>query len=228
MKLNKKNLIAAVLLMAITSTSSIYAADNPINRGFYIGGQIGVADYDLIGNNNSWSDTYSITHDPRVSGRLSLGYKFNKFISEELGADIYHTATREMDLGKAQIWPMPGQIYTSTFSQFYALDLMTKVSMPITKGFSFFIKGGPALVHVHYSAPQSTLPPASSVWQWSWKSGSQVFITGRTAAGFSLNVSKKSAVTLSVSHVFGIGNTYDDRNYLPDVDTASIGYVYQF
>ena len=225
MKLNKKSLIAAVLLMALTSASSVYADDNPINKGFYIGGEIGVAGYDRFGNVPD-STTYSIEKDPRVSGRITAGYQFNQYLSEELGFDIYHTATRVMDLGKAVFIATPGQVYRSTFSQFYAFDLMTKVSMPITKRVNVFVKGGPALVHVYYSKPTSTMPPTVSLWQWNWPAGANNFFTGKLSAGVSYQISNKTALTLTAAHVFGIGNDYSNRNYLPEIDSATFGFVY--
>lgn len=138
MRLKNKLLMAMTLCMAFSP--SIFAYAHPgyyaskKNSGFYIGGQLGGCDLHYNSDDFKSAQISSIK-DQGLGGRLALGYDLNSNVGFECGVTLYESPEFKINQGE-----------TLRFDQ-SSLDLLGKLSLPVTSNLKFYTKGGVSFVH---------------------------------------------------------------------------------
>ncbi|WP_423062776.1 outer membrane beta-barrel protein [Candidiatus Paracoxiella cheracis] len=233
----KQIVIGAAAVAAVGFSATTLAANG---SGFYLRGQAG---YGWVGKESQTiklpplrSNAASLT--PTVStlgnkghgfaGRAAVGYALNQYLSVETGFTHYSDFKR--NLGEMQVRNsagLSGIQNAQAKTSLYAFDLMAKGTIPFDNFYAF---GGVGVADVH--AKSYALNSISSFGNISkpiqiWDASQKDFIRPKVAAGVGYNITQHIAVDVSYSRVFGRGKV-SERNYLPDLNLASVGLTYKF
>lgn len=159
-----------------------------------------------------------------LTGRIAAGYTINQYFSVETGFNLYHPITRALTI-VSNIVPLPKNTTSFSKTSLFSLDLMGKATIPLNKFFAF-AEVGAAFVHAKNNAVISNafdVPVVTFI-----KPNSKGFIRPKVGAGFGYNLNSNLAIDISYSRIFGKGGSIDSPNFLPSLNTATIGLTYKF
>lgn len=237
--------VSGVALAGALDNGSAYAQPAPVDatkgNGFYVRGQVGYGFVDGKGAEHATFNNQAIKFGPRdkkndgVTGRVAVGYDFNKYLGLEAGFGMFSSYNREFT---ATGVGLPGQKVlgnAETKTSLYAADLLAKATLPIDN-FYAFVEGGAAYVHAHYNAlnvpfvNKSVHPVITGVSN-EWKSGSNGSIRPKAGVGVGYKISDNVGVDVSYDRIFATGNnskTITDKAYVPNINTVMLGLTYKF
>jgi opacity protein-like surface antigen len=183
------------------ATASPYADSSFNAAGFVIGLEGGYAD-------THW-DNLAVTHlsisDSGFAGRAFLGYDFNQYFGVESGFIFLPDAKFSVD-----------NIDADAKIRNYAIDLLAKVSVPVTSGFKLYAKAGAGYFNSKLS---SSLPGEEG------QTNSHVGPAFGVGAGY--EVVPNLTINLSWMRYSGHGKVFSD-NYQPNPDVVLLGLSYKF
>lgn len=226
--------VAATAAFGLCTGALAGSPDQPNNSGIYVRGEAGygwaasksdqviafpagtiapLGVQPTISTNNKKSHGFT--------GRVAVGYDFNQYLGVESGFTWFHPAYRTLTFVGAPA--VAGTTTGSTKTSLYAVDLMGKATIPFNN-FYAFVEGGAAYVHVKHSALSANFigTPVNF-----WQSGSKGFVRPKVGAGIGYNISSNLAVDVSYARIFGKGSI-TNPNYLPNLNTTTVGLTYKF
>lgn len=202
----KKSVIAttvgiAALGMSAAALANGYGSNgftSSSDAGFVIGAQAGYGD-------THWNDFFSVfpgvsTDHTGFAARGFVGYDINKCFGIEAGYTYLPTTTLSANGQSADI-------------DSYGLDLLGKISLPITPVFKIYAKAG--LGYLHASADNNL------------GGGSQSHTGPAYGVGAAYEVIPNLSVDAGWLRYSGQGNL-SDSNYIPQADVALVGLSYKF
>jgi len=203
------NINRTLITMVLTALTGQTFAANASYPHLYLQGQFGYAD-----THGGFSDFFKrifgldrVSDSQGVTGRVSGGYALNHFLAVEMGVGAY-PSTKIIAYNKT---------VRNEINDIYDIDLIARLSinLPFTDNFSFFVQGGPTLVHTHHTKSYYA------------KETSGFIATGKAAIGLNYNFCEPLGINLLVGHIFEHGDIYDN-NYSPAIDTIMLGLSYRF
>lgn len=217
-----KSVIATTVGIAALGMSAAALANGSFNApassgvfgnsgaGFVVGVQGGYANThwsNLDGFVNTLFGTnVSSTDDDGFAARGFIGYDFNKFFGLEAGYTYLPTSTTTITVA--------GNSASGDIDS-YGLDLLGKISVPVTPVFKIYAKAGLGYLHASTSGnlfagagPSSHTGPAYGV-------------------GASYEIVPNLAIDASWLRYSGQGDV-SSSNYIPEADVALIGLSYKF
>ncbi|MFT3741488.1 MAG: outer membrane beta-barrel protein [Gammaproteobacteria bacterium] len=176
------------------ATPPAYAA---ADAGFIIGLQGGYG-------NTHWDNIDNNISSTGFAGRGYLGYQFNPFFGIESGFTYLPKATDDIN----------GVDFDVTN---YAIDLLGKLSWPVTPGFSLYAKAGVAYLNSNVS---TNLIGVDST--------SRSHVGPAYGVGAQYEIIPNLALSVDWMRFSGDGDVTDFNNYQPQQDAAFVGLSYKF
>jgi opacity protein-like surface antigen len=222
-KINKTFLSSILSLMIFSS--SIYAAEN----GIYAGGQLGWADSNYTPKSLNiiyvpttyQSTTYYLTgstspeiNKAKAGARIFVGDQVNRFIAFEGGYTNY---------GYPEAINLYGYENLREPMSESAFDAQAKLSLPVSKRFNLYAKGGLAYVMTqHFSSSATTDGSALSfLTSFQYSEDDITALRPVYGAGISFDLTKSLSTDISWSQIIG-------GNNVPTTNFAAIGLTLHF
>ncbi|MBB71380.1 MAG: hypothetical protein CMF50_03180 [Legionellales bacterium] len=217
-----KKILPAVAVSCVLATSA-YATPN----GFYAGGQLGYSDSDytaasqglksvsLNGTSTQVSGPANTkTEKDHLGGRLYTGYQFNKYLGAELGFTDY---------GDNKIKNAYGLEGTNVTLNNQAVDLVGKLSYPVTDKFDVFGKAGGAYVMADKAKSDvtATTVPGGAMFSGTVKTKSMDKLRPTYGLGASYMLTNNVSADLSYMRIQG-------GNGVKDTSLTALGVAYHF
>ncbi len=212
---------AAVLSMSATAFAGSYDSYGSYNSapafnatsdaGFVIGvqGGYGNTHWDNVAGLGS-SSIFSVK-DTGFAARGFVGYDFNKCFGLELG--YTHLPTTKIT------WSIPDTSGTLNISS-YGIDLLGKISLPVTPVFKIYAKAGLGYLHASSSGLDNFDGDNNG-------SGSSKHLGPAYGVGASYEIIPNLAIDATWLRYSG-QNNQNSSNYIPDADVGLIGLSYKF
>lgn len=124
--------VASAAILLFVSLNAAANQYSPYTSRFYLGGEIGYGD--LHYKNSEFAEGFSNVDDTGLAGRIFLGFDINRYIGFEVGYTAY--SNPEFKIAD-----------TNTDFNQGSLDLLGKVSLPVSCDLSVHAKAGVAYVH---------------------------------------------------------------------------------
>ncbi len=219
MSFKKMNIVKAGVLALSMMTSVVYAA----GAGFYIGGQMGMANTNNIkrdvyvadsSNAAGYSAVPTTASNTGFGGRFYFGYSFSPYFGMEAGYTHYPASTYKPSLTSTQSLCNSPQIREN------ALDVLGKGTMQFSQtGLGVFAKGG--VTFMRQSLSGSFNQPATANVCSSSSNGTTISGRPTVAVGVDYALSPNWETDLTASRVFKGSN-------VQNADMLSLGVSYHF
>jgi hypothetical protein len=206
--MNKKLLVSAFAAIAAVSVgSTALAADS--SSSLYVGAAAGYGDTHW-GNLNGGLNSVGLSgfSDTGFAGTVYAGFDFNQYLAVQTGY-VYFPNAKASVLGN-----------TATIKT-YGVDVLGKITVPVTGNLGLFAEAGPGYLHSSGSASGTVVGSTGSINLGSTGNVNLVY-------GFGANYLFTPNLVADVSFTRFNGHAKLDNNYQPDADLYAVGVSYKF